>query len=166
MRRTILILLAAFCIPVLANDATPNWDYMANTTTHWYGYGKPAFKLAKKLHRPVFVLVYSNRCGWCERYEKEVLETSTIRQQLERDFIPVAVNIDKQRPLAKQLKANLVPTTLVLAPDGSKLIRFHGLAPTKEISETLEQVFAGWRQGKLPMVEDFGTGESCCPIEP
>jgi len=166
MRRTIQILLVAICISAEANDATPNWDYMANTAIHWYGYGKPAFELAKKSGHPVFVLVYSNRCSWCERYEKEVLETPQFRHQLKQDFIPVAVSIEKQRPLAKQLKANLVPTTLVLAPDGTKLIRFHGMSSAKEISETLEQVLAAWRQGKLPMVDDFGTGESCCPIEP
>lgn len=150
----------------VADGASPGWNYMTNTKLEWLPYGRPAFKRALDLNKPVFVLVYSDRCSWCEKYEKEVLETERIRMQLKRDFVPVAVDLETQRPLAKQLKAKLVPTTLVLAPDGTKLVRFYGVSSASEISETLDQVLSAWKQGKLPMVDDFGSEERCCPIEP
>jgi len=139
---------------------------MAYTRIKWLPYEKQAFTLAQQTRRPVFVLVYSDQCGWCEKYEKEVLETRRIRRQLETDFVPVIVNIGNQPDLAKELKARLVPTSLILAPDGSKLLRFYGVGGAAEISDTLQQVRTAWRQGKLPKVDDFGNKDTCCPIEP
>ena len=165
IRIAVLTLLLAINLNSVADEASRNWDYMAITATKWHAYNHKAFEVAKESGRPVFVLVYSDSCSWCERYEKEVLETEVIHQKLRKDFIPVAVNIKRQRALAIQLKASVVPTTLILAPDGAKLIRFHGLAPANEIADTLEQTLTAWRQGKLPVAEDFGSEEFCCPIE-
>lgn len=57
----------------------------------------------------------------------------------------------------------MVPTSLLLTPDGKKLLRFYGFVGPKDLVETLDQVLLLWRQGKLPK-RDFGDVESCCPL--
>ncbi len=137
---------------------------MANTKIDWQPYGEQAFALAKKSDRPLFVFVYADWCKWCEKYEKEALETDLIRKELKNKFIPVAVDIDVQPKLAKQLGATLVPTSLVVAPDAKKLIRFFGVTNAVDLSDTLSRVLTGWRKGELPTTDFFGETSSCCPI--
>jgi len=170
VKRLLPLIVMFWLTPTLAAESTrtssPHWNYMAYTGIKWHPYDKQAFTLAQQTHRPVFVLVYSDKCGWCEKYEKEVLETKRMRRQLETDFVPVFVNFDNQPVLAKQLKARVVPTSLILAPDGSKLLRFYGIGAANEISDTLQQVRSAWLQGKVPEVDDFGDKDTCCPIGP
>ena len=94
------------------------WKYMAETSISWRAYGEAAFVEARKTNRPLFVLIFADWCEWCRKYEVEAIETAAIRKRSDRDYIPVAVDQVKQPGLARRLGAKLVPTTLLLTPDG------------------------------------------------
>lgn len=138
---------------------------MAETKIAWQPYNRAAFEEAQRTERPLFVFVYADWCPWCRQYEIETLETPQMRARLQRDFIPVAVDYDERRNLSRELGVRLVPTTLLLAPDGKKLMRFFGVLSAAELAETLDQVLALWRRGELPAL-DFGDIDTCCPVDP
>lgn len=163
---TIVMMLITSTVIAQTRTSSPHWKYMANTRINWQAYGEQAFALAKKRGRPLFVLIYADWCEWCEKYEIETLETDIIRKEIQSKFIPVAVDIDAQPELAKQLGATLVPASLILTPDAKKLIRFYGVASAADLSETLGQVLTAWRQGRLPAADDFGDVSTCCPTAP
>jgi len=140
-----------------------DWNYREHTQIAWRTYGSEAFAEASRTGRPLFVLVYSDLCHWCRKYELEALEQPPVRDLLEKKFIPVAVDNDQQRVLGQRLGAKLVPTTLILAPDGKKLLRFFGVQSAGDLADTLAKTLALWRRGELPQ-PDFGSAETCCPV--
>jgi len=112
----------------------------------------------------MFVLIFSDTCHWCRKYETEAIEQLAVRRLIEGRFIPVAVDLDREPAVGRELGAKLVPTTLILAPDGTKLLRFHGVQPATDLADTLEKTLALWRRGESPQ-PDFGDFETCCPAE-
>ena len=147
-------------VPALAKK---KWKYMVETSISWRAYGEAAFAEARRTNRPLFVLIFADWCEWCRKYEIEALETPQIRKRLDKDYIPVAVDQVKQPDLARRLGAKLVPTTLLLTPDGKKLSRFYGVTGSDDLADTLDRILALWRQGELPY-EEFGDAETCCPL--
>jgi len=143
--------------------ASSNWNYMEQTQIDWLPYGQQAFDAATIHKRPLFVFIYADWCGWCQQFEQRTLETGPIRRRLKDDYVPVAIDYEKEKELAKKLGARLVPTTLLLSPQGKKLVRFYGLLKPEELSETLDQTRDMWRRGVLPN-EEFGNEETCCPL--
>lgn len=150
---------------LLLPPAEAGWKYMAETKIAWQPYHRAAFDEAQRTGRPLFVFVYADWCRWCRKFGTETLETPDIRARLERDFIPVAVDYDERRNLSRELGVRLVPTTLLLTPDGKKLMRFFGVLSAAELAETLDKVLAQWRRGEWQVL-DFGDIDTCCPLDP
>ena len=156
-----LIVVMLWALPGL--DAMAGHVYMQKTEILWRPYGKAVFDEAKRKNKPLYVFIHGDNCSWCTKFETETLETSQIRRRLRTEFIPVAVNFDKQKRLVKQLRTEFMPTSILLAPNGQKLLRFYGFIGPKALNETLTQVLMLWRQGKLPD-QDFGDPDTCCPV--
>jgi len=167
IRNLIGLLLTSVLFPetplVVMAESADGWNYRQHTKIAWRTYVATAFGEARDRNRPLFVLVYSDLCEWCRKYEVEALEQPAVRRLLEARFIPVAVDNDRQRSLGRRLGAKVVPTTLILAPDGRKLLRFYGVQSAADLSDTLEKTLTLWRRGELPRA-DFGDVETCCPV--
>ncbi len=136
---------------------------MDQTQIDWRPYRQQVFDAAAINKRPLFVFIYADWCGWCQKYEQETLEKDPVRRRLADDYIPVAIDYEKEKELAKKLGARLVPTTILLTPQGKKLVRFFGLLNPEDLSDTLDRTLAMWRRGELPD-EEFGNEETCCPL--
>jgi len=78
----------------------------------------------------------------------------------ETRFFPVVVDNDRE----KTIGGKLVPTSQIVAPDGRKLLRFHGVQSGGDLADTLQETLALWRRDELPQ-PDFGSTETCCPVE-
>lgn len=160
---TMLVVLLLGAWRIQATEVT-GWHYMEQTRIAWRPYGEATFAEARRAGKPLFVLVFADWCEWCRKYEVETLETDAIRDRLGRDYIPVAVDYATQPALAKELGAKLVPTTLLLVPEGEKLLRFHGVQAAADLADTLDRTLALWKQGETPQ-PDYGDIDTCCPLE-
>lgn len=158
----LLFLVAIFIIaPVLTQAG--EWKYLENSKIQWKEYNKTTFSEAKQTGKPLYVLVYADWCHWCKKFETETIETESIRTLLQEQMIPVAVNNDAQPEIGKDLRARLVPTSIILSPDGVLILRFYGFLAAAELKESLEATLTQWRLGELPE-ETFGDEATCCPI--
>ncbi len=158
-------LLLAATVPAGAGPRPPEgWDYLAVSRIPWRRFGDAALAEARRLNRPLFVLVFANWCHWCHKYETETLETDAIRALLSSRYVPVAVDYDRAPEAARRLGARLVPTSIVLAPDGRRLLRFYGVIGPRELAEVLNRTAERWARGEIPG-EEFGDERTCCPLD-
>jgi len=142
---------------------TVSWNYRQVSNINWKDYDASAFRLSAETNKPLHVFVYADWCEWCKKYETQTLETDSIRKLVSEEMIPVAVDYDKQPELANQLGIKIVPTNIVLSPDGQKLLRFHGYINKDELSTVLQRTLTAWKNGE-PLIEEFGDESSCCPV--
>ncbi|HEX20341.1 MAG TPA: DUF255 domain-containing protein [Acidiferrobacteraceae bacterium] len=71
--------------------------YMQNTNIKWRSYSQDVFNEARRRNKPIYIFIYADWCKWCLKFEVETLETAAIRRRLNNNFVPVAVNYDKQK---------------------------------------------------------------------
>lgn len=161
-----LLVLAAVWFPQAARSASPDghWDYMQASALKWRAYDPATLRKAVELRRPLFVLVYLDTCHWCRKYETETLETDRILKRLRTDYLPVAVNSAVQPGLANKLGASMVPTTILLAPEGRVMAKFKGFVDARDLADILDANLYRWRKGEIGG-EEFGEPEVCCPLE-
>jgi thiol:disulfide interchange protein len=105
----------------------------------WQTYGEAAFQRAAAEKKPVFLYFFADWCGWCRRYEAEVLENPSVRARLTKEFIPVAVNIDTRRDLFKRHGGTAVPMTQVIDGTRKVFLRFQGLVEADALTGALDQ---------------------------
>jgi len=157
-----VITIMLFLLAVVNVCAEP-WAYHRETKINWRQYDKYAFAEAKDKNKPLYIFVYSDECSWCRKFETESLEKQSIRTILEKEFIPVAIDLIKQPELAKNLKVKLVPGNLLLTPGREKLLKFYGFIKEQALYEVLGKTLKKWRQG-VTYDNEFGDEKTCCPI--
>lgn len=56
-----------------------------------------AFKKAKKLHKNIMLVLVSNYCPWCRKFEERVLSNSKTNDAIHDKYIPLILNKEKDK---------------------------------------------------------------------
>jgi uncharacterized protein YyaL (SSP411 family) len=78
-------------------------------------------------------------CGYCRKLEQETLGDPRMAAYVNAAFVPVRVDLDKDRKAAEFLKVEAVPATIVLTPGIELLARHDGYAPVAPYAQVLQQ---------------------------
>jgi len=161
MTRLLSGLLAAFLMLPSIGHSTVGVEF---SDISWQAYSSETSARARQQGRPQFVFIYAQWCQFCERFEKQTLETAPIRARLKQEFVPVAIDYDQAREQVKQLGVKLVPTTIILAPDGRQLQRFIGVVSVTELLGIMDKAQQLLKSGGSDEKE-FGSERTCCPLD-
>jgi YHS domain-containing protein/thiol-disulfide isomerase/thioredoxin len=85
-----------------------------------------ATTLAKSLNRPLFLHFYGDNCPPCQLMENKVFKDGQVINQMNRSFVPLKVKVAEQAQLAKKYSVQVIPTDLVLTPEGRIIHRRQG----------------------------------------
>ena len=77
-----------------------------------------ARRLGMKLDRPVLLFVTTNNCGYCVKMQDHAFSDDQIKGDLQDSFVPAKLNLSLDDQLAVDLKVNIFPTTVIIAPSG------------------------------------------------
>jgi thioredoxin-like negative regulator of GroEL len=103
-----------------------------------------AQKIAKEKNQLIFVDLFAEWCGWCHRFEQEVVPSQAFQEATEK---MVLLRLDTEdrgegSRLAQQFKINSLPTFLVLTPDLTIAGVMKGYAPPAEFAKNLTTTVA------------------------
>jgi len=163
LNRVLPLLMGILFILLTATVSAEIWSYSQHTKIKWREYNAATFLEAKEKNKPLYIFVYSDECSWCRKFETQTLEKETIRNILEKEFIPIAINQVAQPELAKKLGIKLVPGNILLTPERKKLLRFYGFVTETALSGALTKILNNWRKGEI-LEEEFGNEKTCCPV--
>ena len=107
------------------------------------GYSKDyaqGLEKAKKLNKPLMLVISEKTCPWCRKLEQQVLKKDNINTQVQRDF--VGVGIEKNDDVyPKKFSPKVVPTVVFVNPhDESVIFKAYGYKPKREFAILLEEV--------------------------
>ncbi len=116
--------------PPLAGQAAPK--------IQWNQSLKAAHKLAIAQDKPLLIVFGASWCSYCHKLERETLGDKRIVAVVERDFIPVHLDFDRDAKVAKILEVERLPCTVILSPQADLLLKHEGYAQYKEYQQSLQ----------------------------
>lgn len=87
------------------------------TPLAWRAFGDEAFAEAKRLGRPIFLVLVASWCRHSRQLVKSLESDSTIRRLLDEEFIPVQVDKDRQPDVDARYNLGGWPTLAFLSVD-------------------------------------------------
>ncbi len=67
-----------------------------------------AVKKSKKLHKNIMLVLVSNYCPWCRKFEQRVLLKNDVNEIIQKNYIPLILNREKD-PFPKEFDTGFTP---------------------------------------------------------
>lgn len=110
----------------------------ATKSVAWQSDLKAAQKQAVRTGRPMLIVFSADWCTHCGRFEKNTLGNATMAGFINREFVPVHLDFDKQQETAQVLEVEALPCTVILSPEADLLGRVVGAKAPKDYWEALQ----------------------------
>ncbi len=98
-----------------------------------------ALSQAKAQHKDIYLLIGSEYCPWCEKFEKKILSDKEVVNKLKKDYILLylSTNIDE---IPSHLKKSPLPRHYFLTQDGKVIYTTMGYRSKEGFYEVLSDV--------------------------
>jgi thiol:disulfide interchange protein len=97
-----------------------------------------AKKTAAKQKKPMLVDFSATWCPPCQEMKKTTWTDKAVVQRAQR-FVPVLIDIDKERKRTDDAKVSAVPTVVFYSPSGRELLRAEGYRDPKAMLDLMAQ---------------------------
>ncbi|WP_437203646.1 thioredoxin family protein [Planctomicrobium sp. SH664] len=92
----------------------------------WQSDLRAAHRQAVAENKPIMIVFGAEWCGFCKKLEKQTLETPQMSQYINESFIPVHLDLDKEKRIGEILEVEALPCTIILSPNADLLGRIDG----------------------------------------
>ena len=96
----------------------------------WYSYNE-GMDLVKKEKKKVFIHFWAEWCPSCKKMEKETFKDSSVIAYLNKNFISIKVNSDRENALSSEFGVRGVPDNWFVSEDNEAISNLPGYIPTK-----------------------------------
>jgi thioredoxin-related protein len=106
----------------------------ASAATTWKKNYADALKVARAENKLIFVDLFADWCGWCHRFEAEIVPTEVFRKAT-ANMVMLRVDTEDRgegAQLAKRYGVSKLPTFLILTPDETIAALIQGYAPAEQ----------------------------------
>jgi thioredoxin-related protein len=111
----------------------------ASEVINWRSYeeGMVVSKVEKK---KVFLHFYANWCGFCRKMAQETFQDSEVVDYINKNFIPVRVDTDKEQQTAAGYGVAGLPFTVFLTDHGEPIVSLPGYIPPDTMLKMLKEI--------------------------
>ncbi|MEE8358533.1 MAG: thioredoxin fold domain-containing protein [Candidatus Hydrothermarchaeales archaeon] len=101
------------------------------------GSGLEEVKLNSRL---VFVYFRSESCGWCKKFEAEVLTDQRVMSVLEDSYVSVSIEVNRQKDVTTDYKVRGTPTLIFLDDELKEIERIPGYVDAETFVTILNKI--------------------------
>ena len=89
-------------------------------------------------NKKVFLVFDADWCKYCLMMEKETFRDPTVIAYVNRNFVPIKVNSDREQTIARKYNVRGLPSTWFLSETGDKIGSRPGYIPADEMLQVLK----------------------------
>ena len=101
-------------------------DYPQGSNIDWVAFEPSVFARSRSENRPLFLYFHGQWCTWCRDFQNQTLEHPEISAIIQRDFLPVLIDLDRRRDLFTRYGGRGLPFVVLLDAHGNVQVRFTG----------------------------------------
>lgn len=105
----------------------------------WEPYEK-GISRGKAEKKKVFLSFYADWCQYCKMMDQKTYQNSAVIAYINRNFIPIKVNSDKDQQTAALYRVSGLPSTWFLSEKGERISNLPGFIPAKEMLLILKYI--------------------------
>ncbi len=151
MSRNFKILLVGFFFSAAGAIAMTQIGADDTQRIHWQRDLYAAHDISVASGKPMLIVFGTEWCNHCRKLERSTLADPRIVTYLNGAFVPVHLNLDRNKEIARILEVESIPCAVVLSPEADLLGRLVGYMNADTYHHTLErsrQLQARVRQAK------------------
>ena len=122
----IAVLVMVFMMPQVSPAAVRVKRAKSQSGLTWHKTFAAAQAEARRRGLPLLVHFHASWCGPCRMMERDVLDTPKLRLRMANRVVAVKVDTDREPGVTSRFRVKLLPTDLVVTPDGRELARTKG----------------------------------------
>ena len=111
----------------------------AKKKVYWHNDLRSAHREAVKLNKPILVVFGAKWCSYCRKLERTTLSNPGLERQIKSSFVAAALDLDKEKRIAKILEVRSVPCTIVLSPQADLLGKLVGYVEPQRYQHELKK---------------------------
>jgi uncharacterized protein len=98
------------------------------------------FEQAAKEHKFVLLDLHAVWCHWCHVMDETTYADAAVQAMLDKHYIAVSIDADSNPDLAGRYGAWGWPATIVLAADGTEIVKRRGYIPPEQMTGLLQAI--------------------------
>lgn len=98
------------------------------------------FAQALREHRFVLLDLHAVWCHWCHVMDEETYADRSVIALIGRAYLPVSIDADSDPALSSRYGDWGWPATIVLAPDGTEIVKRRGFIPPAQMASLLQAI--------------------------
>ena len=106
------------------------------------------YKLARgeslEMHKPLFILISSPDCQWCQKLKKETFADPAILERFNKHWIISDISALANRAVTESLKIRSVPTMVFASPEGKVILSVEGFQNPQALAAQLDRARFQW----------------------
>ena len=104
--------------------------FAASASIEWHSF-KEGMAVVKKEKKKVFIHFWADWCPSCKKMEKETFKDSSVIAYLNKNFIAIKVNSDRETALLSEFGVLGIPDNWFISEDNEAISNLPGYIPTK-----------------------------------
>ena len=140
--------LTAWALPAAATDSGDG--------IQWLPYAE-GLQRGEDENKKVFLVFNADWCRYCLKMEKETFQNPTVVSYVNRHFVPISVNSDKEQTIAAKFNVRGLPSTFFISEDGEPIANRPGYIDPDEMLKILK--FIGTDSYLSMSFKDFLEGQ-------
>ncbi len=105
----------------------------------WHQDMQKAHQVSINEGKPMLIVFGASWCKFCTKLEKETLTNPRMAQYISQNFVPVHLDLDKEKKVGKILGVKSLPCTVVLSPEADLLGKIVGYKSVEAMQEQLQR---------------------------
>jgi thioredoxin-related protein len=138
-RSKILLIAMILAFTALADTLNASGSQADDSGIQWLSYAEGRQR-GEAENKKVFLVFNADWCRYCLKMEKETFRHPTVVAYVNRNFIPVTVNSDKQQDIAAQYNVRGLPSTWFISEKGDRIGNRPGYIPADEMLKILKYI--------------------------
>jgi thioredoxin-related protein len=91
-------------------------------------------------NKKIFLVFNADWCSYCLQMEKETFQNPTVIAYLNRNFVSISVNSDKEQAIAAKYNVRGLPSTWFIAENGDRIANRPGYIAADEMLKILKYI--------------------------
>ena len=139
IKRTTLALALALSMTLCSGLTLADAARAAGGGIQWLSYEEGRLQ-GETENKKVFLVFNADWCRYCLKMEKETFQNPTVIAYINRNFVPVSVNSDKEQAIAEKYNVRGLPSTWFIAENGDRIGNRPGYIPADEMLRILKYI--------------------------